>query len=99
MSLWEAIEDLRATTRRTGAISDSNYTYLDDLRKTFPTWSKTLGDLSKHYVINLPKMNSGLVGCQQRLDILEGNTGNQFTSALSGGGWSREPIICYQDRV
>jgi hypothetical protein len=43
MSLWEAIEDLRAATRRTAAISDGNYAYLDDLRKSLPNWSKTLG--------------------------------------------------------
>jgi hypothetical protein len=86
MSLWEAIEDLRAATRRTDAVSDGNYAYLDDLRKSLPNWSKNLGDLSKNYIINLPKMNTGLVGCRQHLDILEGSPPNGFPSMLNGTG-------------
>jgi hypothetical protein len=98
MSLWEAVEDLRSVTRRIDGVTDGNYGYLDDLRKTLPNWSKTLGDLSKNYFVNLPKMNAGgLVGCRTRLDILEG-TGppSRISAVVDGFGGIRNQSFVLQ---
>jgi hypothetical protein len=45
-----------------------------------------MGDLSKNYVINLPKMNAGLVGCRHRLDILEATSPNGAYATSQGLG-------------
>lgn len=71
MPLWEVIEGLRLATKRVQGISEGNYIYLDELQLQLPNWGTTLEELSKSYVLNLPKMNASLIGCCSRLDILE----------------------------
>jgi hypothetical protein len=98
-TLWEAIEDLRVVTRRIDDVHDGNYLYLDDLQKTLPNWSKTLGDLMKNYSLNLPKMNAGLIGVRLRLDMLENNgSSNGLGSGLNlAGGTGNQSYVIQSD--
>jgi hypothetical protein len=63
MSLWEAIRALLSSITQIKGISDSNLVYLEDLKKHLPNWGRALQQLTVIYFDNLPKMNTGLLGC------------------------------------
>jgi hypothetical protein len=72
MSLLEAIEGLSLAAKKVEGISEGNCIHLNELRLQLPNWEKSLDELSKSYILNLPKMNHGLIGsCNRLLDILE----------------------------
>jgi hypothetical protein len=71
MSIWEALARLRTSRSCTTGISDSNFHYLDELRKKLPNWGTTLENMAASYIDTISKINRNFVMMKARLATLE----------------------------